>query len=287
MVAVSAPKGDMPRGAGVETVVRAIRTDIESGRYRHGEQLPTIRALASSMGTSDPTVSRGLAQLAREGLVITQQRVGTRVNYPGPELQKTDGSRRTKPTVIIVGGYAGSGKTETGRILARLTGFPMVDKDSITRPVVEAMLRALDLDPRDRESDTYLDVIRPAEYESLREVALENVSCGNSVIMTAPFTKELRNPTWCQRTISEFGVHEAQVRMVWVRCDEDSMRTYLRRRGAARDDHKLENWDKYIEGLDLNYTPAAPHVILNNSVQDPPLQVQAEGLLERWGLHHP
>lgn len=277
--------GDLQRGSSVLEVARAFRTDIEAGRYRHQEQLPTTRALAEEWGTSVATITRAMAKLADEGLVINRDRASRLVNYPGPDLQEPGaGARRGSPTVVIVGGYAGSGKTETGRIITRATGWPMLDKDSITRPVVESMLRELGLSPHDRESETYLTKIRPAEYESLREVALENVSCGNSVVLTAPFTKELRDSAWCQRTIADFAAHDAQVRALWVRCDEESMRIYLRRRGAARDDNKLANWQQYVDGLDLQYTAAMPHVVLNNSIQDPPLQVQAEQVLERWGI---
>lgn len=280
---MSAPKGDLRRGSGVETVVRTVRTDIEAGRYRHGEMLPPVRALAAELGTSDASVSRALQQLAAAGLVVTQPRVGARVNYPGPDQGPAAAARR-RPSVILVGGYAGSGKTETGRILARATGWAMLDKDSITRPVVEAMLRHADHSPHDRESAFYLDTVRPAEYESLREVALENVACGNSVIVSAPFARELNDPAWCARTAADYDAHEAQVRALWVRCDEESMQRYLRRRGAARDERKLAHWADYAAGLDMHYTPALPHAIVQNSITDPPLQAQIETVLDQWGL---
>jgi predicted kinase len=266
----------------VATLARSFRTEIESGKYRHNEQLPPTRVLAEEWNTSTATISRALAQLADEGLVVVRERVGRLVNYPGPDQHES--GRRTQPTVIIVGGYAGSGKTELGRIITRLTGWPMLDKDSITRPVVETALQQLGMSPHDRESETYLTKIRPAEYEALREVTVENVSCGNSVVMTAPFVRELSDPVWCKRAMADFAALDAQLRTVWVRCSAESMRIYLGRRGAARDANKLANWDAYLEGLDLQYTPAMPHVILDNSIQNPPLQVQAEELLDRWGI---
>lgn len=276
--------GDLQRGSSVLEVARTIRTEIEAGKYRHHEQLPSTRVLAEEWGTSTATITRAMTKLADEGLVINRDRAARLVNYPGADLHES-GGRRTAPTVVIVGGYAGSGKTELGRIIARITGWTMLDKDSITRPVVESMLRELGLSPHDRESETYLETVRPAEYESLREVTIENVTCGNSVVMTAPFIRELADETWCRRTQAEFDALDAQVRTIWVRCDEESMRIYLRRRGAARDATKLANWDNYAAGLDLQYTPAMPHVIVDNSVQDPPLQVQVENLLNRWGVH--
>ena len=38
------------------------------------------------------------------------------------------------------------------------TGWPMLDKDTMTRPVVEAALEITGQPPNDRESETYLKV---------------------------------------------------------------------------------------------------------------------------------
>jgi hypothetical protein len=62
------------------------------------------------------------------------------------------------------------------------------------------------------------------------------------------------------------------------------MRTYLTRRGAARDASKLANWEDYLAGLDLEFTPAMPHTIVHNSLASTPLQTQAEQLIARLGV---
>jgi hypothetical protein len=69
----------------------------------------------------------------------------------------------------------------------------MLDKDTITRPVVEAALEVMGCSPHDRESTQYLTQVRPREYEALAAATLENVECNNSVIATAPFLKEFRD----------------------------------------------------------------------------------------------
>lgn len=275
---MAAPEA-LQRGSSAIVIARQVRSDIEAGRYRHEEQLPSTRTLAEEWRTSVATITRAMQQLSEQGLVINRDRSSRVVNYLDPRRRD-----RGAPTVLVVGGYAGSGKTETGRILARLTGWPMLDKDSTTRPVVEAALERLGESPHDREGATYLEVVRPAEYEALRECTLENVQCGNSVIMTAPFIRELRDPAWCGRTTAELESLGAVVHAVWVRCDPESMRTYLARRGAARDASKLAHWDDYLAGLDLAYTPAMPHTIINNSLASTPLQAQVEQVLARLGV---
>lgn len=275
---MAAPEA-LQRGSSAIVIARHLRSDIEAGRYRHEEQLPSTRTLAEQWHTSVATITRAMQQLAEQGLVINRDRSSRVVNYPDPRHRE-----QGAPTVLVVGGYAGSGKTETGRILARLTGWPMLDKDSTTRPVVEAALERLGESPHDREGATYLEVVRPAEYEALRECTLENVQCGNSVIMTAPFIRELRDEAWCQRLTAELAALGAVAHAVWVRCDPESMRTYLTRRGAARDASKLANWETYLAGVDLEYTPAMPHTIVHNSLASAPLQHQAEQLLGRLGV---
>jgi hypothetical protein len=96
--------------------------------------------------------------------------------------------------VVTVGGCAGSGKIEFSRRLARLTGWALVDKDSTTQPVVETALRSAGESPNDRKGNFYRSALPPAEYQALWDTTYENVTCGNSAIMVAPFTSELRDP---------------------------------------------------------------------------------------------
>lgn len=270
----------LQRGTSAEVVARHLRTAIECGDYKHQQQLPSTRTLAQEWGTSVATITRAMQMLAAEGLVQSRDRSSRIVNHPGPEQRPA--TQQASPTVVLIGGYAGSGKTELGRIMARLTGWPILDKDSTTRPVVEAALQQLGHSPHDRESELYLSVIRPAEYEALRTVTAENLSCGNSVIMTAPFVKELSDPTWARRIEADVEAMNARLYTIWVRCDLDSMHTYLKRRGAARDAHKLANWADYLNNIDTDFTPAMPHIIVNNSLSSQPLQDQAKNLIAKW-----
>jgi predicted kinase len=188
---------------------------------------------------------------------------------------------------VIVGGYAGSGKTEFSRRLAQLTGWALVDKDSITQAVVRAALRSAGESPDDRESHFYRSTLRPAEYQAVWDTTYENVESGNSVIMVAPFTSELRDSAWCRRAGVAFGDLGAIVHAVWVRCDPASMRARILRRAEPRDTGKLARWDQYLAGLDLAYTPAMPHTIIENSLSSEPLRQQAERLAASLEVESP
>lgn len=258
-------------------IARQLRTDIEAGVLRDGQALPSTRALAQEWGVSSFTANEALTLLTAEGLIASRDRSGrvvTAPDQPAPAPWRAAGAR-----VVFVGGYAGSGKTELGRILCRATGWPILDKDTLTRPLVEMTLEAHGLSPHDRESPAYLELIRPAEYESLMAVVGENLACGTSAIVTAPFLREFTDRAWLDRVTATADAVGAAVTLVWVACDADSMRSYIRRRGAARDAAKLADWASYLAGVDLALRPAAPHQVIDNSLGAPPLQQQAAQFL--------
>ncbi|MGB2567714.1 AAA family ATPase [Micromonospora citrea] len=261
-----------------QQVARNIRNDIEAGRLVHGNALPSTRKLAEEWGVSVFTISEAMRVLAEEGLVRNESRSKRVVNAPD-QLRRSE-VRPQRPRVVLVGGYPGSGKTELGRILARETGWPMLDKDTLTRPVVEAALEILGHSPHDRESETYLSKIRPHEYEALQDATSENVQCGNSVIVTAPFIREFNDPAWMARTRAFFEAAQATIHVVWVYCDADTMLTYVRRRGAARDAFKLADWSAYLDAINLDFRPADTHVVVDNCASSRPLQEQAKELVK-------
>lgn len=256
-------------------VTREFRTRIEAGVWRDGESLPATRALAQQFNVSIATVNEAMKTLATEGLVENRARSGRVVR--SAHLVQVPVRRR--PHVVLVGGYAGTGKTEFGRIMTRLTGWMHIDKDTITRPVVEAALDALGQPTSDRESPIYMSHIRPREYEALIATAHDNVSCGAGAILTAPFLREYADQAWLTRELNRFDSEGARSTVVWVTCDVESMHTYLRGRGAARDNRKLEAWDDYLASIDLDFRPVVTHVVIDNSARAEPLKNQAERLV--------
>jgi hypothetical protein len=71
----------------------------------------------------------------------------------------------------------------------------------------------------------------------------------------------------------------ATTTIVWVYCDEPTMQTYIRHRGAARDTAKLSDWPGYLDVIDVNFRPSAQHFLVDNSASSEPLQTQAKELL--------
>jgi DNA-binding transcriptional regulator YhcF (GntR family)/predicted kinase len=258
-------------------VARNLRNAIEAGTLRHGQVLPSTRELAEQWDTSVFTVNEAMKILMGEGIVVSKSRSKRVVHKPDQ-----DGGRQlvlTRPHAILIGGYAGSGKSEFGRILTRQTKWPLLDKDTLTRPVVETALELLDLSPNDRESDAYLSRIRPREYEALMAATYENIDCGASAIVAAPFIREFHDDAWIERTRAALSGRGADVTFVWVVCDADTMQMYIRHRGAARDAAKLAKWSTYLSGIDIDFRPNTPHQVVENSASSAPLQTQAVNLV--------
>jgi predicted kinase len=260
-----------------DQVARNIRAAIDAGVLRHQQALPSTREMAERWRVSVFTITEAMKILDAEGLIITKSRSNRVVNAPDQPHPLMVVNR---PQVVLIGGYAGSGKTELARILARRTAWPVLDKDTLTRPVIEAALEAHGHSPHDRESELYQTIIRPLEYEALMATARENAECGNCALVAAPFVQEFSDSSWLSRTRATFVALGADVTITWVYCDPDTMHSYLRHRGAARDTAKLADWSNWLRQLDTVLRPSAPHVVVDNSHSSAPLQDQATMLLE-------
>jgi predicted kinase len=153
-------------------------------------------------------------------------------------------------SLILVAGYAGSGKTHVGQDIARRLPACYLDKDTLTSPLVERLLLALNQPAGDRDSSLYRQEIRPLEYEALIAAGLEAASLGAAVVLSAPFLAQLTNPawtSWLSAQTSDCGVH---LQAVWIACDRSTLRQRMSQRNSPRDRSKLLNWTSYSATLE-------------------------------------
>lgn len=169
------------------------------------------------------------------------------------------------PGLTLVAGYAGSGKTEFGRFLSTITGWVLLDKDALTRPLTETLLVSLGGEPDDRHTDLYRQRVRPSEYRCLLAAALDNLDCGLSTVVTAPFLVEISDECWLKRLANHCKARSVSLTVVWMHSDLESMHDYLSFRGAARDTWKLSCWDDYARSIDLDLRPRCAHITVDNS----------------------
>ena len=152
----------------------------------------------------------------------------------------------TEPTLRIVIGTAGSGKSTIAQRLAREHAAAYLDKDAMSARFVEAALTTAGYDPGDRESNTfYLERIVPLEYDSLLDIAGANLRLGLPVVIDAPFSPYLSDPDFIRTAAKRFDWPPVGVEVVQVRVSPTTLQRRLHRRGLERDRWKLANWDVY------------------------------------------
>jgi DNA-binding transcriptional MocR family regulator len=72
------------RAGSAAELARSIEAAVASGELAPGQPLPSVRRLAAEVGLSPVTVAAGLAELRRRGVVVTEQRRGTRIGEGPP-----------------------------------------------------------------------------------------------------------------------------------------------------------------------------------------------------------
>ncbi|MBK3493658.1 AAA family ATPase [Viridibacillus sp. YIM B01967] len=157
--------------------------------------------------------------------------------------------------IVFVIGAAGVGKSAVGKLIANHKNFVYVDKETVTCPFTELYLKECSPtnDPYDRESDFYMDNVRPIEYQTMLRIALENIELGNDVVLSAPFEKELNDENWINEGLMAKILEKANLKIIRVHVDKQTMLNRLISRNELRDSWKLSNWDTYIASMaDLN-----------------------------------
>lgn len=257
----------------------------EKTRQRQEAELTTLRASLATDSLSEVPVQRTPSDPQRNEVADTMihQAFEPLAGSAGPTTALEDnditaleqraltafhknGKGHGQLSLTLIGGYAGSGKSEFANFLSSITGWPIFDKDILTRALVEQVLLAHGRPVQDRESSVYLEKVRPYEYRCLFESGRQNLRCGISTILCAPFLREFKDPAWLSRVKVACQQSGAELNVVWMRCDAESMYDYITFRGAARDTWKLGNWDDYVAGVDLTFQPACEHYVVDNSM---------------------
>jgi hypothetical protein len=101
----------------------------------------------------------------------------------------------TIPRAFFVIGPAGSGKTSVARLLARQSGAAYIDKDTTCNRFTEALLEIAGTDKDERDNNPYYQsVVMDLGYQTILDIARDNLAVGRSVVLDAPFGRYFPNP---------------------------------------------------------------------------------------------
>ena len=155
--------------------------------------------------------------------------------------------QQSSPILYVVTGAPAAGKTTYGRQLAARHSAAFLDIDTSSEILVQAALRAMNLDPDDRDSPFFKKTFRMPIYDCLFAMASENLP-HTSVVITGPFTSEKSNPSWHTELASRFKV---PIEIHYIHCTEMRLKQNMTRRANGRDACKLLHWDDYIQGYNM------------------------------------
>ncbi|MGN8646427.1 AAA family ATPase [Gracilibacillus sp. HCP3S3_G5_1] len=156
--------------------------------------------------------------------------------------------------LVFFVGVAGTGKTTVAEKVSAHIPCAFLDRDTVGGRFVERFLEMNDLDPKDRDSQFYKENLRDLEYDTTKDICIENLRVGQNVFMISPFTAELKNKEWIEEVITTSGKtkEEVDVKVVVVTLqDIEQQRKRIEERGTDRDTWKLENWDSYETRVDF------------------------------------
>lgn len=157
----------------------------------------------------------------------------------------------SKPTLILVSGPPGAGKSTLARALAGRLRAVILDKD----PIDECF------SPGNR-GPRYSREIEPKVLQALLNLAAENLDLGHTVILDVPWTHIFLNaPGWQHRVRQLAQRSRAKLVILEVVIDEAELRRRLVRRGLDRDQVKLSNtgWEKFRKTDRLGARNPLPH----------------------------
>ncbi|MDR2659995.1 MAG: GntR family transcriptional regulator [Spirochaetaceae bacterium] len=89
-------------GSGVPVyrqIIKHIENAVLSGRVKAGDQLPTIRALATELKLNPNTIAKAYNELEIRGVVLTQAGSGTFISGKCPEFNEGEHSKKVFETV--------------------------------------------------------------------------------------------------------------------------------------------------------------------------------------------
>ncbi|MCH5153634.1 MAG: AAA family ATPase [Clostridiales bacterium] len=153
--------------------------------------------------------------------------------------------------MILVSSPPACGKTYISRQLAAaLPHVVYLDKDTLI-PLSKQIFRVAKK-PYDRSSDFFEEQVRDYEYEVILDLGFEALRYDDTVLINAPFTREIRNPDYIASLRKKLSEKNAKLTVIWVVTTPEVCRTRMLHRNSDRDSSKIKHWDEYIRSVDFS-----------------------------------
>jgi predicted kinase len=177
-----------------------------------------------------------------------------------------------RAAAVLIGGPPATGKSTLAAALAPRMGAALLDLDVATGPLTRVVSGLIGV--RDLADPVLAGLTRDARYDTLLELAGQNLRTGLPVVLVAPFSRERAEPPAWAATARRLGRDPT---MVWLHLSAQELSARLTRRALSRDEDKVRDPAAFLTGLDLE-PPVIPHLALDAS--------QPTGILVRSVLDH-
>lgn len=174
--------------------------------------------------------------------------------------------------VLVVAGAPASGKTVFATALSKKLGFVVLDLDDRLSEFIEndhSRLEKVGI-------EQFLAEIRDMRYRDLIERGIRALNDDQSVILTAPFSREIHDRKRWVDLINPFLEIGIEPQLIWIRTDFAKVRERMLARGEVRDSEKTSSedaFDEYMRSINQN-SPVVTHIEVNGALPiDSQLQI--------------
>lgn len=153
---------------------------------------------------------------------------------------------------ILITSPPACGKTRLAKRLAtELENSVYLDKDTLI-PLSKQIFKVAG-EPYNRSSEFFQKHIRDYEYDVIIDLGMEAIRYAETVIINAPFRKEVRDKGFIEGFKSRLSKVGAKLLVIWISATPELCKYRMLKRNSDRDKWKIEHWDEYIK--DVNFNP--------------------------------
>jgi len=157
----------------------------------------------------------------------------------------------------FVSGLPGSGKSHFSKKLAKQLDLKIIDFDDN----LPELIRKHEAEYNEVGSEKFLEIYAQQRYDDLIQRAVEQLESEHSVVIAAPFSKQIKDQKLWSKLIEPVTKFDANPTLYWVVISIETRRVRLTNRGAVRDEQKIADLDEYIK----NHPPTPPvidHIVI-------------------------
>lgn len=174
-----------------------------------------------------------------------------------------------KKNIIFLIGAAGCGKSSIGKIICKYYNIMYLDKDIVCNNFTSKLLQLNGYNSGDRDDCAfYKNDLMPIEYKTILDIANDNISLGQSVLLDAPFCAYFNDENYLNKLKTKYNwSNDVNIIVIHIDIDEKLHYTRILERNNERDKWKLDNWQEYILSLEKNKCTwkNAIHLYYNNN----------------------